>query len=277
MPRPQPKIGGPVFYSYAHDLSDTAKTELINFLGIEPDATAATSAAIRKVENLLGAYKQLDNSFQSEPRASDYQLILPKLQKQVADLLNATSNPSFLNAWMRDSLDTHGAEIDKLEMALIVFCDAINATLRDVPKEENRGRPKRDALKTVVSHLRQVFAEHYQGGGSSQRRRQGAKEDLSEREAEEVDFITTALKDAKIRFPENIRSLFDAPATPEKRTKHDSAKLKRMQAELSRDTTEFLRQPDLVEAKRQQWKGDKVNKKPARKKRARKQRHRSRR
>ena len=78
--------------------------------------------------------------------------------------------------------------------------------------EESRGPPINVALRIVIDKLRRVFAKHYRGP-PHERINTGSVSNLSERENDEIEFVSVALNDAGIEYPENIRSLFDgAPA-----------------------------------------------------------------
>jgi hypothetical protein len=65
-------------------------------------------------------------------------------------------------------------------------------------QQESRGRPKSSALHVTVRGLRETFATFYDGDADTQRTRYGAVKARSEREADEFEFVKTALADADI-------------------------------------------------------------------------------
>jgi hypothetical protein len=210
MPRPKHKTGSPTWVAHSHGLSEGTKKKLIDLLGLEsssPTHAEQIEKAIRKVEYWLGFYPGGIQALDNAPRAADYRVEITSVQKQAIGLLNKLHG---LNQWMCDVLDVHGAKVDDLDLPLIALIDSTTKALSAIPNKENRGQPKRLASKKVIGELRRIF-ESYYIAGESERNTSGACDPLSEKEADEVEFLKTALADANIPCPDNIRRYFDDP------------------------------------------------------------------
>ena len=199
MPRVKPRKTSPTWIDRPHVLSDRGRLELANLLGFDQAAASDKKQlrALSEIEHCLGFYPGGIRNLDNAPRAADYRAALPPLQKHAYDLFNALCN---LDGSMRESLNVDGADVASLERALAHFVDACKKTLDAKATGRSIGRRRRVSAELVIQGLRQIFARHYSGGGS-----------LSERKADEREFVVTALRDARIWIPDKLPQLLAAP------------------------------------------------------------------
>lgn len=214
MPRPKPKRGSPAWSARPHVLSESTKKVLIGLLGLdiisEVDSKRA-GQALHKVEHWLGFYPGAVQAKAGVPGPADYRAVLVPIRTRVSGLANRLRG---LHPWMRRELEVRGANVDSLEEDLTKLGDVISSTIADIGSGGGRGKPKDAALRVLIGKLRRVFIRYHAGNyvvGVLSRRTTGAINPLSKPEAEEVDFVETALQDAGIPCPQNIRRLFDEP------------------------------------------------------------------
>jgi hypothetical protein len=220
MPRPKPKKGSPTWYSRGHPLSENAKTELLERLGLDskiPDDANKGAKALRVVEYWLGFYPGGVDALDNAPRSADYRQTLTPIRKRAYKLCNDLCE---LNQWMCEAVEIRDVDVNALKLSLIALVDAIGKAVSEMGNTESRGRPKDQALRQVVGELRRIFMRYHRGA-NLQRSIKGAVTPLSERENEEVEFVEIALDEANIDHPQNLRSLFDEPgaALPHERNK----------------------------------------------------------
>lgn len=210
MPRSKRKTGSPVFDVTPHQLSKETRRELENLLTSDPltQDRAHVAKAMHEIEVRLGSYPGLVKAMDEEPRAADYKQSLKPIRDQAFSLIQKLCA---LNYW----------EINALRDArygdpVTALCDLVNASDDALRRTsgESRGRRKNAALKLIIVELRSIFAHNYQGG-ERRRRRNGTAESLSQKENDEIDFIKTALNDAAIPHPANLRRIFDDTIKPE--------------------------------------------------------------
>jgi hypothetical protein len=94
--------------------------------------------------------------------------------------------------------------IEQVSKALVCLADACITVIREKEKLSSKGAPTRSASRIVASELQKLFAEQSQGW-SRQRDARGALQKLSPYEAKERAFIATALSDAKIPVPSDLK------------------------------------------------------------------------
>lgn len=210
MPRPKRKTGSPVFDVTPHRLGKEARRELENLLSPDPliQDKARVASAMHEIEARLGDFPKLVKGMDEEPRATDYRQSLIPIRKQAESLIDKLCG---LNFWEINALRDA-----KYGDPVAALCELVNAS-NDVLKSiggESRGRRKNAALKLIIVELRSIFAQNYQGGERG-RRQDGAAESLSQKEYDEIEFIKTALDDADIPRPKNLRPLFDDTIKPE--------------------------------------------------------------
>lgn len=202
MPRPPPRTGSADWTGQHHRLSDDARENLMNALGLDPsvnpDDMETAIPALAEVEKWLGSYSGADNALKNAPKASDFVRSLSSIESDTVKLL---SNLNVSHQWIRDELVRTNIDLEKLALELEKLQAASLYIKGKYEGIESRGAPKQEALRDVILRLREVFARYYQGPNTS-RQEIGYVRPLSEYENEEREFINFALDDTDIPYTE---------------------------------------------------------------------------
>jgi hypothetical protein len=233
MPRPKPKTASPTFLAYPHTLSDGAREKLLDLLGYpgfdlrqeaidrqmpghrvrrsepgaplllvkDPDADKRPRTdlgmAILKIEGALGLFVDGAQHLDNIPRPADYVATFKRLRTKAADLLNDVTGTS---GYFQDQFQLKGADLHAIETALAVMLDTSNKVLREFEGKSSKGARKNNALCEVIRRLRKVFRDNYSGPRTGRVKR-GAFQFKGEEERRELEFVKTALVDARIIMP----------------------------------------------------------------------------
>lgn len=213
----------PVWYSYAHSLTDEACAEICALLGFDHPTGADAerqNAAIARVKHWLGWYRGAVGAIDNAPRPANYRACISPLRGEACTLLARIGG---LDTWMRDALEIELKEAHQqdalspdclypIERALAALATAAADAVKTYGRDESRGAPERAALRKLVAELRAVFAGA-RGKDRAERVSVGAQSNLTEYENDEIDFLRVALNDAGIPLPKRLRSLFAEPAS----------------------------------------------------------------
>lgn len=231
MTKPKQKKAEPVFLAHSFSLRDEAKSKLIELLGFsdvdplddsvrrqlpgkkivrrkpgaplilghDPDGTADETGpdvgmAILKIEAALGLYVYGAVHIDEIPRATDYVNAFKPIGKRAAELLNMLHG---LGGYFSDQFTVKRADQDAIEAALMELLQVANSVVKDFEALPSKGAKKNNALAEVVRRLRRIFRDYYQGPVDG-RRKSGAFQYRAEKEKRELDFVKTALLDARI-------------------------------------------------------------------------------
>lgn len=199
MTKPKRKMGSPRFSAYPHTLSGTARADLIKHLALDAQSTRAADA-MSKVENWLGFYPAGVKALDEAPRAAHYQRELTAIHRKATELYNALCG---LDDWMCEALKAEGADVNGIEESVLKLYEASRDALKNKGSGESRGRRTNNALMQVIRELRRIFFDNYRGP-KGERTKRGAFQTLSPQERAELDFLFTALRDARI-IPQSNR------------------------------------------------------------------------
>ena len=147
-----------------------------------------------KVENWLGFYSAGVNVLDEAPRAADYRRALKPIHRKAIELYNALSG---LNDLMCEALEAEGADVNGIEQSVLQLVETSRKALENKKSGESRGARTNNALMQVIRELRRIFCGYYEGP-KAQRTKRGAFQTLSPQERAELDFLFTALRDARI-------------------------------------------------------------------------------
>lgn len=238
MPRPRPKQAEPVFQVNVHSLREREKARLLTLLGDrendphdsefdpwantmrhqhpgyrvhkaggggpvfmmrDPNASTAPPEkdgylAILDVEQTLGLYAPGAEHLDKSPRPADYRQTFRAVQRAAKNLLQTLTDWS---GYYRDQLKLKGADIQAIETALTSLADVSAAVVKDFKGKSSKGAPRNTALTEVIQRLRRIFRDNYRGPRGNRTRR-GAFQFLANWERNELEFVRTALRSARI-------------------------------------------------------------------------------
>lgn len=206
MPRPRRKTGALGWGSDRFELTRDQCSELLTRLGFDVAIdcdTPRAKEAIQRIEFLLGSYPGAVDTLDRSPRAADYRDTLRPIGKKADALWKELSR---LGTRFRKSLEAQGIKLEKVEYNLGMLAAACEALIQKklAGEQDSRGRPTSAARSYIITGLQKVFAEYYRGPDEP-RVAGGAAMSLSEREADEEEFVTLALRYARINHPRNLR------------------------------------------------------------------------
>ena len=239
MPKAKPNKSSPIFMTTGHPLSEGARKELIEILGFgrvdllaesfshqfpgmkalrkEPDAPLLLirdkypNRAISKtdfgkilgnIEVALGLYVDGAEHIDNIPRPSDYVNTFEIIRKRAIPLLQSVSG---MSAYFRGQVDSEGGNIHEIEQAIGSLFDISGKIIKKFEGAQSKGAKKNTALTQVILRLRRIFRANYHGPRPG-RSRQGAISYRSVEEKQELDFVKTALLDARI-IPKGMKNL----------------------------------------------------------------------
>ena len=197
MPRPKKKKVSPTFSAYSHSLSEKAKNKLIELLGYSATSDAINNKlnlAILSAEKWLGAYSELEKNVDGEPRAADYVAEFTLIHKEAGKLYNSLTG---LNGYYSRQFEVHDIDSDEIEKALATLFDVSGKIIANFKPQSSKGARRNTALTKVIRELRIIFHNTYQGS-IKHREKKGGFESLAVQEKRELEFVYTALQDARI-------------------------------------------------------------------------------
>ncbi|MGH8628859.1 MAG: hypothetical protein ACREYC_27590 [Gammaproteobacteria bacterium] len=260
MPRTKPSKAEPSFYSRGRELSEGARSKLIELLGYgkvdlleesirrqmpgmkiserkpgaplrltrdptpqNPITGKDLGKIILGIETVLGIYVDGSDHLDHIPRPADYVATFNPIRRDAFKLLNTLCE---LTEYYREQLMLKGLVVHELTRELASFIDAATAVVKDFENRPSKGARKQNALMATIRQLRCIFREHYTGPKEN-RRKQGAFQYRTDWEEREHEFVELALRDAKIppEGDKDFARLFrDRRSIPEERNAAPNAK-----------------------------------------------------
>jgi hypothetical protein len=213
MPRPKRNTASPRFTAHPHVLSTSARTTLLEALGIDTGVEAEDDhvcPALPLVQDALGAFPAFVKNVDGAPRPADYRAALTPICKTAERLANEIGS---LNGYIFDALNialnVTQVEIYATELSLLKLRAAAIHVLDLYGNSESRGRPRAEALQRLVRTLIAVYEQHSRVE-RDERATFGNQSNLSEWEASRLEFVGAALTDARIPFPDDLPAVIRA-------------------------------------------------------------------
>jgi hypothetical protein len=230
--KPQPHTEfGPV------RLSDEVGKQLLDLLSIEPrdkpdynfDEEFNLQNRLHDVYVLLDQYKVAVSVLDNYPTPAYFR---DRLGGVNADIDRMLSRLRSLDEWVRPLLaawveEDRAPSINEIEHSLESLRSSATHALETLEGGESRGRPAGHALQMLISGLREVFAREYRGGSTAKRKQFGSVTALSEREADEREFVKATLKGARIPHPQDLAPFFVAEPKARNRPTQGQRKAKK--------------------------------------------------
>jgi hypothetical protein len=208
MPRAKPNKASPHFVSHGHPLSDAAKAKLINLLDYG-ESNAKTSAQktglgrmILDVEQALGIYVDGAQHIDNIPRPTHYVSAFRPIEREARKLSERLFEMTY---YFSDQLSTRNVEPNNIAADLLTLAEVSKTVIGTFKGKPSMGSPRNTALCEVIRRLRHIFRNKYQGPRTG-RARNGAFQFRAEEEKQELAFVETALRDARV-IPKGYREL----------------------------------------------------------------------
>ena len=201
----------PTFFAPYHRLDTATRSTLKELLGSPLNIAdkEAQDLAMLDVERWLGFQPVAEMHVDRAPKPADYIAKFAPIYDQAKFLFKEMQTTGYY----RDALTAQGAELAKIEAALVQLVNAAQGVLGNNKKLPSpKGARKNLALKQTVSELRRAFRHGYRGQVST-RKKQGAFESLSPQERNERDFVKLALLSARLipKTYTGLPALFNDP------------------------------------------------------------------
>lgn len=221
MPRSKPKTGTADFSVISHPLINKTRSDLIGLLGLGSTYNKNDQRhfdAIRDVENWLAFHAPAAKAYSDLPKPADYRRALTILEANEWIVFDGRNQ---FHQRILDTIEKCRKDPRNANKSTNEINDAIRAIFNSQADSESRGRPRHKSILKVIRELRKIFAKYYAKGHPKREKLKGPAEKLSDREFDEVQFIETALRNAGIPSPDNLRRLFVDPevALPSERDK----------------------------------------------------------
>jgi len=151
MPRPKPKASSKAWFNTPIQLSNEAKEELADYLGLDVEEAEPLLAEIAEV---MGDYEHLKRGFDDYPRPAHTKAALSPVNKQANTLHNALHS---LDEESRRLLSAHKIDIGQLGKELKHLEQVTFSIHRDIEGDESRGHPTMRAEWLLVESLQAIF------------------------------------------------------------------------------------------------------------------------
>lgn len=234
MPRPKPKSkkASPTFLVHPHSLSDEAERKILGLLGYsgidllkesvriqhpgftiepsepggpirlkrDPNPQAAAGkkdlgTAILDIEQILGLGVDGAEHIDRPPRPADYRDAIEPIHKKALALYNELV--SLNGYYFSEALELEGADVNSIEVKILELAESARKVVDKYRSLPSKGARKNNALCEVIRGLRRIFRKHY-SGPFSEPVRKGPIQGRTEQEKRELEFLKTALCDARL-------------------------------------------------------------------------------